>query len=264
MTNCDDYQELISRLLDGDLSKAERAELAEHVKSCPDCAAVYVAFRSLSEHLGEDLEEVPSALHETIMADVRREGLRARNSAHRAHRTWHYVLTAAACLVLLVSAGLSLPKIVGRQKDAAPSLGAAPRSTESVVMAEESEADSFRTSDQASNTFGDYLSDAEPAEEAADDAPLKAPRPEPAADVTLQLDEDQSAALLERMTREQVMLSGTPEREISLSYLDGGKTCALTVLLNAEEAVYVSADGDIYYRIDAAPGELLDLLGLPN
>ena len=92
MTECEQYQELISRMLDDDLSKAERSALAAHVKTCPDCAAVYVAFRSLSEQLGADLEEVPAAVHENIMAEVRRDSIRARNSAHRSHRAWHTAL----------------------------------------------------------------------------------------------------------------------------------------------------------------------------
>ena len=44
MTKCKTYQELISRMIDEDLTEAERSELSKHVKRCPDCAAVYVAF----------------------------------------------------------------------------------------------------------------------------------------------------------------------------------------------------------------------------
>ena len=59
MNDCEKYQELISRMLDDDLSREERDDLAEHVRRCPDCAAVYVAFRSLSESIGGELDEVP-------------------------------------------------------------------------------------------------------------------------------------------------------------------------------------------------------------
>lgn len=138
MTGCEYYQELISRMLDDDLSKAERDELAEHVKRCPDCAAVYVAFRSLSENIGGELEEVPEDLHEKIMSDARREHLRVRNRAATASRRWHYVLTAAACLVLIVAGGLSLPKIVSRRADKAvlsEAAVAAPEAAEPALFA---------------------------------------------------------------------------------------------------------------------------------
>ncbi len=119
MTDCEKYQELISRMLDDDLSKEERDDLAEHVKRCPDCAAVYVAFRSLSESVGGGLEEVPHELHEKIMSDARRENLRFKNKTAASNRRWHYVLTAAACLVLVVAAGLSLPKLIAKSADKA-------------------------------------------------------------------------------------------------------------------------------------------------
>ena len=119
MNDCEKYQELISRMLDDDLSREERDDLAEHVRRCPDCAAVYVAFRSLSESIGGELDEVPHELHEKIMSDARRENLRLKNKSATANRRWHYVLTAAACLVLVVAAGLSLPKLLSRSADQA-------------------------------------------------------------------------------------------------------------------------------------------------
>ena len=43
----------------------------------------------------------------------------ARRKSATANRRWHYVLTAAACLVLVVAAGLSLPKLLSRSADQA-------------------------------------------------------------------------------------------------------------------------------------------------
>ena len=215
MNDCEKYQELISRMLDEDLSRAERDDLAEHVRRCPDCAAVYVAFRSLSESVGGELDEVPHELHEKIMSDARRENLRLKNKSATANRRWHYVLTAAACLVLVVAAGLSLPKLLSRSADqaavedaemarsarasarrnaeepaAAPALGMArPEAAEAEeVPAEEAapaypDEDVFVFSDEkAVNTAGNEAglsaaaNDAPP-RDAAQPAPLPAPTP---------------------------------------------------------------------------------------
>ena len=53
MKPCEDYQELISRLLDGDLSEEEQSSVERHIASCPDCRAMYDAFSSLSAALRE-------------------------------------------------------------------------------------------------------------------------------------------------------------------------------------------------------------------
>lgn len=275
MTSCKEYQELISRMLDDDLNKSERDALAAHVKTCPDCAAVYVAFRSLSEHLGEDLEEVPHALHENIMAEVRRDGIRARNSAHRSHRTWHTVLTVAACLVLVIAAGLSLPKLAPRmgKNAAAPAEAAPAAAAEQVAEAEmpmaapaplPEEKESVQENAAAGNamTSADAYSDEVPAEEAAGTAEAREPVYD--ADGALILDEAQSAALLESLSGETRTVESQPEREIHVVLLKDGASRPLTILFVKEEALYVRVDGDSTCRIDLSQEELLLLLGLSD
>lgn len=56
MSECEKYQELISALLDSELSGAESAALAEHLKVCTGCAAMHQAFSTLSKTLSEGLE----------------------------------------------------------------------------------------------------------------------------------------------------------------------------------------------------------------
>lgn len=267
MKNCDTYQELISRMLDGDLSKAERDELAAHVRSCPDCAAVYVAFRSLSENLGSDQEEPPTSVHENIMAEVRRDGLRRRNSVHRSHRGWHAALTAAACVVLIAAAGLSLPRIVGRSGAAAPA--EVPMAAQSLYQTEAVTEEAAPMEREAA--YG--LVDAKNSAQSADDVPAEEPAeaaaelPEPAADSlwadtgrVLTLDEEQSAVLREHMTGEKLPIDGSAAQELQLSYLLDGTPTPLTVLLFEDKAVYVFADGDSYCLIDLSPEELLALV----
>lgn len=97
MKKCEAMQELISRMLDEDLDAAEQRELAEHLKSCADCRAMYEAFSALSGELQSDLVEPPESLRETVMSEIRREQIRAKN-----RRPWRYALTVAAMAALVI------------------------------------------------------------------------------------------------------------------------------------------------------------------
>ncbi|MBO5555659.1 MAG: zf-HC2 domain-containing protein, partial [Oscillospiraceae bacterium] len=97
MSRCEQMQERISRMLDGELSPEEQAEVREHIAGCAECAALYEAFSAVSDAIGQDLEEAPESLHENVMAEIRREEIRRRNQARR---PWRAILTTAACLAL--------------------------------------------------------------------------------------------------------------------------------------------------------------------
>ena len=107
MKDCAKYEEMISRLLDGELSQAEQTELERHLASCPDCAALYGTFSALSEALGEEDAIPPARLHENIMAEVRREELRRRNTPRR-RRAY---LAVAACAAVILLAATNLPRL---------------------------------------------------------------------------------------------------------------------------------------------------------
>ena len=291
MKNCESYQEMISRMLDGDLSKEERAELAEHVKRCPDCAAVYVAFRSLSENLGGELEEPPAAIRENVMAEVRRGALKKRNKAAAAsHRRWHAVLTAAACLVLIVAAGMSLPRILSRNRSAAaPAPAEIPMLTESYTAEKETdstiyyyanndaradaviEAPAAVAEPESSVSYGSTGSVTAAEEEAG--GTLKAntvktmTREELFAlvsseDQPLALTEAQSEALIEHITYEKLPLDGAPELELYLLYWLDGVQKPLTVFVLGSEALYVYNDGDSFCRITGGAQTLQDILSM--
>ena len=70
MEQCEAMQELLSRMLDEDLDAHEQRELAEHLKNCPDCRAMYEAFSALSGALQNDLAEAPESLRENVMAEI--------------------------------------------------------------------------------------------------------------------------------------------------------------------------------------------------
>ena len=103
MNSCQRYQELISRLVDGEISRDENAALMAHLKTCSSCNAMYAVFHDLSDILSEEPAELPAGLHENIMAEVRRSAMVKKNRRLRrvGLRT---ALTAAACLVLVLFA----------------------------------------------------------------------------------------------------------------------------------------------------------------
>lgn len=108
MNDCEFYQELISRLVDGELNKSEYAALEEHMKNCDNCSAVYAVFASLSDIIGSEDEPLPEDLHENIMAGVRRHAMINKNR-RRLSKPVRNVLATAACaaLVLFAARGLS-------------------------------------------------------------------------------------------------------------------------------------------------------------
>ena len=155
MNSCEYYQELISRLVDGEISREEHTALMAHMKTCSRCNTMYAVFHDLSDVLSEELEPLPEGLHENIMAGVRRSEIIKKNRRLRGFglRT---ALTAAACalLVLFAASGFGPGK---RMEDA-----------------------SIRTSEEAEQL---YQAPAESAPEAADESfavPAQIPAPTPA------------------------------------------------------------------------------------
>ena len=110
MKSCDKYQDLISRLVDGEVNRDEYADLMEHMRHCSYCSATYAVFHDLSEILqSEESETLPEGLHEHIMAGVRRSAVEKKN--RRLRGAWmRTALTAAACaaLVLFAVKGLNM------------------------------------------------------------------------------------------------------------------------------------------------------------
>lgn len=117
MSSCEFYQELISRLVDDELSAEEQAVLVSHLEHCPDCAALYQAFQSISGVIAEDLAEPPEALSENVMAELRREAIKTEN---RKKRRWKGPLATAACLAVVIAAVWLMPNMF-RANSAAPS-----------------------------------------------------------------------------------------------------------------------------------------------
>ncbi|MBB6729759.1 anti-sigma factor family protein [Cohnella zeiphila] len=58
--NCQEVMELMQRSLDGDLDAAETSLMTEHIRSCPDCAAMLERLTRLSNGLAQLPRVVPS------------------------------------------------------------------------------------------------------------------------------------------------------------------------------------------------------------
>lgn len=99
MIDCEKCREMISCLLDGELSQAEQSLVREHIAACPECRSVYDAFSAVSAQLHEE-EPLPDGLHEKIMS-----GIKARPKK-KTGIVWIKYLSAAACLALVIFAGV--------------------------------------------------------------------------------------------------------------------------------------------------------------
>jgi len=111
MSGCEFYQELISRMLDEELSGEESAVLAEHLDSCEECRSVYSAFTALSASIAEDLVDAPESIKINVMTEVRRSELIKKNKKKSMKR----LFATAACLVLVAGAAyMALPELADK------------------------------------------------------------------------------------------------------------------------------------------------------
>lgn len=136
MSACEHMRELISRMIDGDLNDEEKALLAEHLASCPDCARLYDAFAGLSTAIGEDLAEPPEALHEQIMDQIR-QGRRKSSFLSRIPKPYRGLLATAACLALIAGFSYGVEYLFPlTASDGSDAAGAAPRAYKSAQAAD--------------------------------------------------------------------------------------------------------------------------------
>ena len=108
MNSCEKIQEMISAMLDGELTKEEKAIVQEHIASCNECAAMYEDFAALSEELSDNLRNTPANLHEHIMDGIKAQ-IKPKKPIHVLMRPY---MAAAACLIIV--AGVALAAQAGK------------------------------------------------------------------------------------------------------------------------------------------------------
>ena len=101
MSGCEKYQELISAMLDGELSTEKTVELSVHLAKCPECRAMYEAFSAMREANEDDMQDMPAGLHDRIMTGVRAEAKRKKRGIMTYLRPY---VSAAACVAVIIAA----------------------------------------------------------------------------------------------------------------------------------------------------------------
>ena len=239
-------QELISRMLDEELSAEEQAALAKHLESCPECRAMYEAFAAVSGALHEQLEEPPARLRENVMAEIRREQIRKKN-----RRPWRAALSVAAVAVLALGLRFGVgPRLT---------MGSMAASVQKFAVTEEA-AESEAAEDAALGAAQEkaVLFDAAPAEAAGREAAAAPAQANAAASVQANAAAQDRAAAPETSP---VLDLGSLRFEELLEKLDGvkvllaierlGDTPALTLrCADGELALFEYAGALYYYNVE--------------
>jgi mycothiol system anti-sigma-R factor len=112
---CRDVLDRLSPFLDDELDPVVSREIAQHLETCPSCAAAFARQKELRETLRSQLEyhRAPDLLRARVLRDTRAamqrdEPARARTMA----RPWQWIGAAAAVVVVAAGAWLvtSLPR----------------------------------------------------------------------------------------------------------------------------------------------------------
>ena len=272
MNSCEEYQELISRLADGELSADEEAKLRAHMETCPQCRKLYAAFTAISSAAAEELEAPPEDMKDNIMSAVK--SARGKVVPIRHWKTW---LAAAACFALVLAGaagtGLFSPK-GGAVPTASPAMykqsDAAAESISPDVSAETDKTistnDAISGSGASGNTAGTPDA-ADSPEKAAASAPSVPPvvkatagsantkavcvtGPEGGSCVTDADTISKLDAVLEKADPQPVSSSGYDGELTSSAAAD-----AYTVEYPDGRTLTVTIDGDAVYCTDASTGE---------
>lgn len=198
MSPCEKYQELISRMVDGELTAREEADLADHIESCTACAALFRAFSAISGQIGGDLEEAPLDLRENVMAEIRREEIRKKN---RIPTIFRAVMSTAACAAIVFGVYLGVTLTKKAQISTAAYQDAPAAAEERMVLTAESAPEALETEEAAEEALPEEepaptpMPDAAPAEAAEEPAaPMLGAGAAAAADEPREADADNAAA----------------------------------------------------------------------
>ncbi len=143
MSDCMKYEELISGYVDGELTETEKAELLEHIKTCPSCAALLEIYESMADQTDDMLAEPPDELAAGVMDEVRE--LAEKNKRAGRKRFWTVgtrYLAAAACIALILYVAPSVPGIgCGNSESTAPMMSEETAESAAPVQANGADAD---------------------------------------------------------------------------------------------------------------------------
>lgn len=103
--NCNEIRELISCMLDNELSAEDSAVVTEHLAECPECMRAFEAFHAISLSM-EALEDVPDGFTESVMTRITAA---AETPTPKKKRSGFFRIAGlagmAACVALVMMAG---------------------------------------------------------------------------------------------------------------------------------------------------------------
>ncbi|NCB51763.1 MAG: hypothetical protein EOM54_07785 [Clostridia bacterium] len=103
MNSCEKYREIISQMLDGELTEPQKTELIAHIADCRECARLYNAFASISLAIEDGLTDPPESLLTNIMDEIHAQRCGSPASRKPARR-FGRLLALAACLAVVIFA----------------------------------------------------------------------------------------------------------------------------------------------------------------
>lgn len=101
MNECEQIQEQISAMLDGELSPTEEAAVQAHIRQCNECRAIYEVFATVSDAMTP--ESLPPDLHNRIMTAVQQRKVHKTRA-----KILRSVLATAASVILIVGVVFTL------------------------------------------------------------------------------------------------------------------------------------------------------------
>ncbi len=262
MKDCAYYQELISRLVDREITPEQGEELAAHARECEECRAVYAAFSSLSELIGDELVDPPVQLRENVMAEIRRSEVWKQNRKPRQIRRWAAI---AASAVLVIGLGaLTLPRLLQKGSAAKASNSMAVYSMESAAEAPAAAAPAAGVAEYDSSAVYEEANDMAPpisvssdfAAPASDttkseqemiaEAVSRAEEPETVAEIVDVTGQGRGRAIAALLTGTQGQLpSGvTPDRRFLLRFDVDGISSQVLISVYGEKVFFISLSGE--------------------
>ena len=267
MNSCEKYIELISELIDGEISDADRSELEIHLEFCPECKKAAEALMAISANFPKE-EEVPANFTAGTMAKIKAEAAKPVGIKKFISGYGKYTGLAAALVVILLGAQI----FSGGGKDTAAPMAPTSMMADSFYKLESAAGSSAVSGIEAEveadgvdfyrNTADQSASDA-PAEagvpEAApmdapaeDCAPGAAPLPEPSTEPQF------SVTVSVTDVNELYKRRGYTERFYSVSHMEEPLPDTVSELLGSELAAKIySSQYETHYSV---PMETLNSL----
>ena len=190
MRTCEEYEVLISALIDGALSEEDRAELVAHMAECPACQAYFNDQLVIHDALSGLEDRAPEGFTARVMDQVRRESVPERKPEKKvvAFPLWRRYAAMAACCAVVAAAGFwafhgrmpsansGVPAEAALSRDSAGAVeeqATAPADEAAAAAPEAAAADS--TTDSTAGSAADSAADSQiPRKEDAPQAPPQA------------------------------------------------------------------------------------------